>query len=162
MSIEKIEIEIVPAEEKDGEALTAIQKKAFKRLYDIYHDEGSPYLRGTEEFTQWLNRPNFYVYKIFADDILCGGIAFGERRESEFYLTRIYILPEMQGKGIASSAITLCEAEFPHIKRWYLDFPVNENANRRCYEKAGYTDTGERRQQSGGAIKLALYEKIIR
>jgi ribosomal protein S18 acetylase RimI-like enzyme len=38
---------------------------------------------------------------------------------------------------------------------------VNEIANRRCYEKAGYTDTGERREQSGGAITLAYMEKTI-
>jgi ribosomal protein S18 acetylase RimI-like enzyme len=38
---------------------------------------------------------------------------------------------------------------------------VNEAANRRCYEKAGYADTGERREQSGGAITLAYMEKII-
>jgi len=42
-----------------------------------------------------------------------------------------------------------------------LDYPVDETANRRCYEKAGYTDTGERRDQSGGAITLAYMEKTI-
>ncbi len=36
---------------------------------------------------------------------------------------------------------------------------MNEIANRRCYEKAGYKDTGERRKQSGGAITLAYMEK---
>jgi GNAT superfamily N-acetyltransferase len=156
-------VEIIAATKQDGEALVDIQRKAFKRLYDIYHDEGSPYLRGTDEFMQWLERPNWYVYKIIADGTLCGGVSFGERRAypGEFYLARIYILPEMQSKGIASAAIKLCEANFPQVKRWILDFPVNENANRRCYEKAGYTDTGERREQSNGAITLALYEKNI-
>ena len=30
-------------------------EKAFKRLYDIYKDERSPYLKGIEEFFRWLN-----------------------------------------------------------------------------------------------------------
>jgi len=108
---------------------------------------------------QWLDNPNCHVFKIIADGTLCGGIALSETLVGEFYLGRIYILPEMQGKGIAPTAINLCENKFRHAKRWYLDFPVNENVNRRCYEKAGYNDTGKRREQSDGAIVLALYEK---
>jgi|GEM_PF-5756538 len=41
-------IKIIPATIDDVDALVAIQKQAFKRLYDIYHDEGSPYLRGAD------------------------------------------------------------------------------------------------------------------
>ena len=159
-----MDIAIIPAAASDAEDLTAIQKRAFKRLYDIYRDEGNPYLRGAEQFFAWLERPNWYVYKITADGVLCGGIAVCERPEppGEFYLARIYILPEMQNKGIAPAAIKLCEAEFPQAKRWTLDFPVDQPANRRCYEKSGYTDTGERVTQSGGAVTLAVYEKFVR
>ena len=156
-------VEIIPAEEIDAESLVAIQKKAFKRLYDIYQDEGSPYLREADEIIKWFSRPNTYVYKIMADGVLCGGIAFCgiPDNPNELYLARVYILPEMQGKGIAVAAIKLCEAAFPDIKHWTLDFPVKEYANRRCYEKAGYVDTGKRLEQSDGAITLAVYERNI-
>lgn len=160
-----MKIEIIPATIADAAALVVIQQKAFKRLYDIYHDEGNPYLRGTDEIEKWLSWPNSYVYKILADDELVGGVAFWERRgrglPGEYYLARIYILPEMQGKGIASTAITLCEATVYNANRWSLDFPIDQNANRRCYEKAGYTDVGETREQSEGKIVLVLYEKRI-
>ena len=36
-------IKIVPATIEDAEALAAVQQKAFKRLYDIYQDEGKPF-----------------------------------------------------------------------------------------------------------------------
>ena len=158
-----MKVEIIPATKEDAAPLADIQKQAFKRLYDIYHDEGSPYLRGAEEIVAWLEHPNWRVYKILADGVLCGGVAFCERNgmPGVYYLARIYILPEMQGKGIASSAILLCEATIQNAQLWTLDFPVNEKANRRCYEKAGYIDTGERREQSGGAIILAYMEKSI-
>lgn len=156
-------VEIVPATIKDAEDLVTIQKSAFKRLYDIYHDDGSPYLRGTDEIIRWLESPNWQVYKILADGALCGGVSFYERNgmPGVYYLARIYISPRMQSNGIASRAILLCEAAVTNASIWTLDFPVDQIANRRCYEKAGYTDTGERREQSGGAITLALYEKYI-
>ena len=154
-------VEIIPATIEDAESLAAIQKQAFKRLYDIYHDEGSPYLRSSDEIIRWLERPNWHVYKIYADGILCGGVAFCERNElpGEYYLARIYISPELQGKGLASTAILLCEAKVINASRWLLDFPIDQVANRRCYEKAGYVETGETREQSGGAIVLAYMEK---
>jgi len=156
-------VEIIPATIGDADALAVIQQQAFKRLYDIYQDEGSPYLRGADEIAMWLDRPKTHVYKILADGVLCGGVSFFERNEipGEYYLARIYISPELQSKGIASTAILLCEATVANANRWTLDFPVNESANRRCYEKAGYTDTGERLEQSGGAITLAFMEKTV-
>ncbi|ACV61560.1 protein of unknown function UPF0157 [Desulfofarcimen acetoxidans DSM 771] len=156
-------IALQPAATVDAEAMAAIQKKAFKRLYDIYHDEGNPFLRGVDEIMHWLERPNWKVFKIFADGILVGSIAACERngRPGECYLARLYVLPEMQGKGIASRAVLLCESKFPNASHWSLDFPADQPANRRCYEKAGYWDTGETREQSEGKITLALYEKRI-
>jgi GNAT superfamily N-acetyltransferase len=159
-------ITLQPATAADVDALVDVQQKAFKRLYDIYHDEGSPYLRGADEILRWLERPNWKVFKILtdgADGVLVGGIAAREQLDNpgECYLARVYILPEMQSKGIASTAILLCEAEFPFATHWTLDFPIDQIANRRCYEKAGYVDTGETREQSEGKIVLALYEKPL-
>lgn len=156
-------VKIIPATAEDAEALVFIQQQAFKRLYEIYHDEGNPYLCGTDEIISWLERPNWSVYKIYADGALCGGVSFCERNvmPGVYYLARIYILPELQGKGIASTAILLCEETVANANLWTLDFPVNEIRNRKCYEKAGYTDNGERREQSGGAITLAYMEKKI-
>ena len=42
-----------------------------------------------------------------------------------------------------------------------MDFPIDQIANRRCYEKAGYVDTGKTQAQSEGKVVLALYEKRI-
>lgn len=103
-------IQLVRATVGDAESLVDIQRKAFKRLYDIYRDEGSPYLRGTEEFHRWLNNPDISIYKIYADGKLCGGIAVCRKTNGMYYLYRVYILPEMQNRGIASKAIEICES----------------------------------------------------
>ena len=51
-----MEVKIIPATNEDAEALVVIQKRAFKRLYDIYRYEGSPFLRGVDEIEKWINR----------------------------------------------------------------------------------------------------------
>jgi len=160
---EKFEVILQPAISSDAEALVAIQQKAFRELYEQYRDEGSPYLRGTDEIIRWLERPNCKVFKILADGVLVGGIAAWERTglPGECYLARVYVLPEMQNRGIATRAILLCEQTFTNARRWSLDFPADRPANRRCYEKAGYVDTGETRVQSEGKITLVLYEKRL-
>ena len=65
---------------------------------------------GIEEFFRWLNNSNIRIYKIHADEMLCGGIAVFKMLDDEYYLARLYILPELQRQGIASKAIKLCEA----------------------------------------------------
>jgi len=56
-------VDVIPATIGDADALIAIQQQAFKRLYDISQDEGSPYLRGTDEIAMWLELPNVRVFK---------------------------------------------------------------------------------------------------
>lgn len=78
-----------------------------------------------------------------------------------YYLARIYVLPELQGNSIASTAILMCESTVSNANCWMLDFPADQIANRKCYQKAGYIETGKKREQSNGAIILAYMEKKI-
>ena len=154
-------IQLEAATMADAEALVAIQKEAFWRLYDIYHDEQSPYLRGTEEFGRWFERGH-NVYTIHADGKLAGGLTVFRSRtdEHEYYLARIYISPGLQRRGIAKKAIRLCEKLYPDAKRWFLDYPEDQIANKRCYEGCGYVDTGSRRVMND-KLTLVDMEKIV-
>ena len=48
------------------------------------------------------------------------------------------------GKQIARTAIKLCEENFTDATKYFVDFPEDLEMNRRCYESAGYVDTGKR------------------
>lgn len=146
--------------EKDADTLTEIQKAAFLPLYDIYHDEGNPALRGPEDILNRLNRPTYRCWNILYDEVLVGGVIYRKLGEGEYYLQRIYIAPEFHNRGFASSAIMICEKEFPDAKKFTVEFPADRIMNRKCYEKAGYKDTGERRQLSS-LLTLAIYERIV-
>ena len=161
-----MEITIRKTVASEAKELSQIQKAAFWPLYEKYHDEGNPYLRGEEDILRRLNPYNRH-FTILCDGKIVGGIFYrcaGTRppkikiEKGDYYLCRVYVHPDYQRKGIASRAILLCEKEFPDAKAFYVDFPQDLEKNRRCYEKAGYKDTGEILEEEG-APTLAMYRK---
>lgn len=158
---------VKPTVEEEAIILSEIQKQAFYPLYERYHDEGNPYLRGVEDIANRLNNEYFKYFTIFENDNIVGGILYKcagrtpfveQLGEGEFYLQRVYVRPERQCCGIAQNAILLCEAAFQNAEKFIVDFPVDLDKNRRCYEKAGFRDTGKRLEAEPGMI-LACFEK---
>ena len=154
---------------RDAEALHAIQKEAFLPLYERYHDAGNPYLRGMEDISARLAHPVFRYFTILSDSEIAGGVMYKTGGRTPFfdpmpggmiYLSRIYIKPALQGRGIARTAILLCEREFPDAVQYSVDFPADLERNRRCYESAGFHDTGNRLETDPGVV-LASYLKRI-
>jgi len=145
----------------DAVELIKIQKEAFKSLYEKYQDDGNPYLRDEQDILSRINRNDTEYYTIVDNEKIVGGILYKHHtstpfcemlEEGEYYLCRVYIRPDVQGKQIARTAIKLCEAMFPDAKKFYVDFPEDLEKKRRCYESVGYTDTGKR---------LKINEKLI-
>lgn len=166
----KMNISIRPTKEIEALELCNIQKAAFFPLYERYHDESNPYLRGVEDIANRLNSEYFRYFTIFSDEEIVGGVLykckgktpfFKSLKEGQYYLQRVYIKPEHQCKKIAQTAILLCEKEFPNATSFFVDFPEDLVKNRRCYEKAGFIDTGKRLQEQPDLV-LACFEKHIR
>lgn len=112
-----LNISIKSTDASGAEELSQIQKAAFQPLYEKFHDEGNPFLRGSEDILCRLNKLNRH-FTILLDGKIIGGIfyrLYGKRSPTdeigagEFYLARIYIRPDYQNKGIAREAILLCE-----------------------------------------------------
>jgi epoxyqueuosine reductase QueG len=153
---ENVTLALATAE--DAPSMVEIQKAAFARLYEQYHDENSPYLRGTDDILVRLPLPHWRIYKILSDDELVGAIYIRLNDDNSYYLNRIYVDPKKQSQGIASRAIMLAEKLLPRRPKWTVDFPADQPMNRRCYKKAGFADTGKREVISD-TLTLALYEK---
>lgn len=162
-------ISIKPTQENESLELCSIQQAAFLPLYEKYHDEGNPYLRGEEDISDRLNSDYFRYFTIFSDGEIVGGVLYKRKgrtpfvrnlEEGQYYLQRVYIKPEQQCKGIAQTAILLCEKELTNAKCFLVDFPEDLMKNKRCYEKAGFVDTGKRLQVQPNLV-LACFEKII-
>ena len=151
------------------QVLSKIQTQAFWPLYERYHDAGNPCLRGVEDILNRLNNPRFRYFTILENDEIAGGvfyrtegsgIFFESLGAGEYYLQRIYVRPDLQGKKIAQTALRLCEAELTDAVRMYVDFPDDLDKNRRCYESVGFADTGKKKEVEPGLV-LAAYEKHI-
>ena len=151
----------------DAEILTDIQQKAFRPLYEKYHDEGNPCLRDKRDILCRLNNPNFLYLTILSDEKIVGGILYRIKgstpfiknlRWGKYYLGRVYISPEYQNQGIATEAILQSERFLKKPRKLYVDFPEDLDKNRKCYIKCGYKDTGKRLEAEKGLI-LACFEK---
>ncbi len=116
-----------------------------------------------------LTNPSAHYFTVFCDGEAVGGVFYKSEGSSlffeslskgEYYLNRAFLSPSLQGKGIISSAILMCEKRLPDAKRFLVDFPEDLEKNRRCYEKAGYSDTCKRYNVKNGLV-FALYEKRL-
>jgi GNAT superfamily N-acetyltransferase len=155
-----VTVSIVRAADNDAEQLLAIQKRAFRRLYELYQDEGDPYLDGLEEMKRCIGYKQGKYYKVLADGELCGGVFVFLLRGGRYKVGRVYIAPELQGKGYGGHAVGLAERLEEGAREWELDFPADQVANERCYTKLGYRDTG-RREVINERLVLRFYEKRV-
>ncbi|MEX1307731.1 MAG: GNAT family N-acetyltransferase [Eubacteriales bacterium] len=153
-------INLLKAEKKDVLILLEVQKLAFKPLYEIYHDEQSPYLHTTADMQARMDMPGSDCYKILLDETIVGVVRIVQHNPTRFQLVSVSILPEYQNRGIAQKAIALAESLYPEAQTWSLDFPIDRPMNKKCYENLGYRDTG-RRERINERLTLAFYEKSV-
>ena len=160
---------VKPTIKSEAERLSEIQRAAFLPLYEKYRDNRNPALRGVEDITDKLDSGCHRYFTIFLDEKIVGGIVYRTKcdsiitdnmEEGLYYLNRIYIDPKLQCKGLGQKAILLAEKELADAKCFFVDFPEDMEKNRRCYEKAGFSDTGERIVTQDGPV-LALYKKEV-
>ncbi len=62
--------------EEEALELSNIQKAAFQPLYEQYHDEGNPCLRGVEDIANRLGSEFFRYFTIFLDEEIVGGVLY--------------------------------------------------------------------------------------
>ena len=162
-------ITIHPTTHDEVSTLIAIQKAAFFPIYERYHDAGNPYLRGEEDILKRLDHPYWRYFTICLDGEIVGGITYKLAGRTDFfdpipegmiYLGRLYIDPRHQCRGIGQTAIALAEREFPDAKMAAVDYPSELMKNRRCYEKAGYRDTGRRFDPEPGLTLVCMTKEM--
>lgn len=73
----------------------------------------------------------------------------------------MFVLPEFQDKGIARTAIKLCE-ELHGSHHWKLDTIMQEPKNCHLYEKMGYRLTGTAKVINKRLTLVFLKKSIIR
>lgn len=154
-----MDVQLIRATANDAQDMLNIQKKCFKIHFERYQDvSGSPYKEVLEKMLFRINYEKGSYYKIVSSSTPIGGIWVFEKESKIFRVGILYILPEYQSKGVGQKALAMAEDLHRDAKGWELDCPEDLSTNRRCYEKAGYTLTGEK-EIINDELTLVYYKK---
>ena len=155
-----MKIELIRASLKDAKEIWEMQVKSFKNLLDKYQDfETNPASETISNVEMRLKQNFTFFYFIFIDNKKVGAIRVVDYKEKSRNkkISPIFVLPEYRNKGIAQSAIKICE-EIHGNTNWELSTILQEKGNCYLYEKLGYHLTGKT-QVINDKLTLIFYEK---
>jgi len=118
-----MKIELIRARLKDAKEIWEMQIKSFKELLDKYQDfETNPANEPISNIEMRLKQNFTFFYFIFVDNKKVGAIRIVDYKEKHKNkrISPIFILPEYRNKGIAQSAIKICE-ENKLRKSWKIN-----------------------------------------
>lgn len=152
--IQKAVIEDVPL-------IHSIQVEAFKPLLDRYQDfDTSPANETIQRTKDRLQQKQTDYYLIVYDKITVGAIRIVRKDNRRYRVSPIFILPEYQGKGIASATMHAVESLYADALVWELDTILEEQNLCRLYEKLGYNKTGKVTKMNE-RMTIVFYEKEL-
>lgn len=153
-------VKVIEFQREFIDAVFDIQRKAYKPLFDKYHDTNtSPYLESKEAVLEKYTRPGTYGYVFFEDKIPVGAVRIIARGDI-CKVSALAVLPEYQNRGIAQAALKEIESIHSGCKCWILDTILEEKGNCHLYEKLGYVKIGEP-QVVNDLLTLINYKKEI-
>ena len=153
-------VKVIEFQKELIDAVFDIQQKAYKSLFDKYHDTNtSPYLEGKKDVLEKYTRPGTYGYVFLEGGIPVGAVRIIVRGDI-CKVSALAVLPEYQNRGIAQAALKEIESIHSGCKCWILDTIFQEKGNCHLYEKLGYIRIGEP-QAVNDDLTLINYKKAI-
>lgn len=149
-------ISIEKATIADAEKLTEIMKRTFDEEVkkwlpnqdDVIDYNIRPPGYSSIEMTKYMIRELEY-FKVLKDKEIIGGVIITISGRSFGRIDRIYIDPNLQGKGIGSRVINLVEEKYSNIRNWDLETSSKQINNHYFYEKMGYRTNFESEEEYG-------------
>lgn len=153
-------VKVIEFQKELIDAVFDIQQKAYKPLFDKYHDTNtSPYLESKKDVLEKYTRPGTYGYVFLEEGIPVGAVRIIVRGDI-CKVSALAVLPEYQNRGIAQAALKEIESIHSGCKCWILDTIFQEKGNCHLYEKLGYIGIGEP-QAVNDDLTLINYKKAI-
>ena len=148
--------------ESDLDTVFALQRAAYRPLYEKYRDDDTnPYMESRESVLAKYTRPGTQGYIFLLDGEPVGAVRVILRDEGKSAkISALCVLPACQGRGVAQEAMKAIEGMYPEVTVWRLDTIAQEAGNCHLYEKLGYVRTG-RTEQVNDRLTLVFYEKTI-
>lgn len=151
-------ISIERATPQDAAELVRVQIAAFHNdalIYPGVEVGGPPGYDSVESTLRKITGDE--CYKIVHEGRIIGGMVVYQMGQGHCHLDLIYIDPDWHNRGVGTQAMRFLEQTYTATK-WTLDTPDWAVRNRHFYEKIGYTQVGESREDD---ITLIAYEKQL-
>ena len=153
-----LEIKLTKATAGDVLLLHDVQTKAFQPLLEKYLDyETNPANEPINRLFEKIQYSSFF--KIMVHQKCVGGIRV-VNKETSYWISPIFILPEFQGMGIAQRVIEQVEHLFTRYNTWELQTILEEKGICYLYEKMGYIRT-DFENKVNDKMTLIGYKKTI-
>jgi indole-3-glycerol phosphate synthase len=129
-------IRIEKANIEDYMVILEIQKIAFKREAEFYHNDQIQPL--TQTFDQLIEEcREKVVLKALSDDRIVGSVR-ANSYEKGCWVSKLVVLPEYQRRGIGAKLLREIENYFPGSSLFSLGTGAESTSNIRLYQKVGY------------------------
>ncbi|WP_342505703.1 GNAT family N-acetyltransferase [Sporosarcina sp. FSL K6-2383] len=146
---------------EDATFIHSIQVAAFKPLLAKYQDfDTSPANETIQRTTDRLQQKQTDYYLIVYNMITVGAIRIVKKANRRYRVSPIFILPEYQGRGIASVTMRTVESLYKDAVVWELDTILEEQKLCGLYEKLGYRKTGKATKMNE-RMTIVFYEKEL-
>ncbi len=136
-----------------------MQVESFLPSLKKYKDyDLSPACETLERIVEKYNQAFATYWLIKNDEDIVGAFRIVRLQDKIYRISTIFILSNIQGKGIGQEVFNLIEEEHEDADRFVLDTILEEVRNCYFYEKLGYEKTGEIKKIKDG-MHIVCYEK---
>lgn len=136
-----------------------LQIAAFSPLLNKYHDyDMSPACEDNDTIKEKILRPGTDTYIIIYKGKVCGSLRICMISGKTGRYSSLCVLPEFQGRGIASFIMNMIETMYPQFTTWELDTILEEKDNCHLYEKMGFAQVGKI-QNINENMNIVFYRK---
>ena len=101
----------------------------------------------------------FDYYRLEVDGFTVGGLMVAPRGSALVEVVNIYVDPDHQRRGVASSALRRAEGLYPDTSMWVLGVPLGDEAATSLVKRVGYTRVGQVVEDDGTV--LGWYHRTI-
>ncbi|QUI24222.1 GNAT family N-acetyltransferase [Vallitalea pronyensis] len=152
-------LQLIRAKDNDISVLADIKKSAFKEEFKKYGFTPEDMIR-----IEWHKKMliNSIYYAIYYNNEIVGGVNIFKGDKGEYYLCSLFIVAELQNKGIGKQTMDLLETLHNDGKKWQLETPSMSTQNHHFYEKCGYKYVKDMTPDGAPeGFSLRVYEKIM-
>ena len=152
---------LAKAGKRDLEELVRISKESFFQDSRQYSPHGGGGPEGYDSI-QWHREASSRgrLYKVMFEDRMAGGVFCTIKDSRRGWINRVFIRPDLQGRGLGRRVFHLLEGMYPEIREWGLDTPVWAEHNQELYRSMGYRPHRESYCLEAG-FNLVIMKKII-